>query len=74
MKNSDVKETRTIAILSPGAAGKTSLADAMLFAAGMGIGLMFWGVAEPMTYFSSAGSQPLHRSHCITPWAQIRDD
>ena len=24
----------------------------MLFAAGMGIGLMFWGVAEPMVYFS----------------------
>ena len=34
MKNSDVKETRTIAILSHGAAGKTSLADAMLFVAG----------------------------------------
>lgn len=24
---------------------------AMLFAAGMGIGLVFWGVAEPLTYF-----------------------
>jgi BCCT family betaine/carnitine transporter len=23
----------------------------MLFAAGMGIGLMFWGVAEPMVYY-----------------------
>lgn len=34
MKNSDVKETRTIAILSHGAAGKTSLADGMLFVAG----------------------------------------
>lgn len=34
MENSDVKETRTIAILSHGAAGKTSLADAMLFVAG----------------------------------------
>jgi elongation factor G len=32
MKNTDVKETRNIAILSHGAAGKTSLADAMLFA------------------------------------------
>jgi BCCT family betaine/carnitine transporter len=27
----------------------------MLFAAGMGIGLMFWGVAEPMVYFSGWG-------------------
>ncbi len=34
MKNSDVKEIRNIAILSHGAAGKTSLADAMLFAGG----------------------------------------
>ena len=25
----------------------------MLFAAGMGVGLLFWGVAEPMTHFSS---------------------
>ncbi|MEH6586186.1 MAG: BCCT family transporter [Halioglobus sp.] len=31
----------------------------MLFAAGMGIGLMFWGVAEPMTYFAGAGGTPL---------------
>lgn len=35
MKNSDLKDVRNIAILSHGAAGKTSLADAMLFAAGM---------------------------------------
>ena len=34
MKNSDVKDVRSIAILSHGAAGKTSLADAMLYAAG----------------------------------------
>jgi elongation factor G len=34
MKNADVKEIRNIAILSHGAAGKTSLADAMLFAGG----------------------------------------
>lgn len=27
---------------------------AMLFAAGMGIGLVFWGVAEPMFHFSTA--------------------
>ena len=31
----------------------------MLFAAGMGIGLMFWGVAEPMTYYTGAGGTPL---------------
>jgi len=30
----------------------------MLFAAGMGIGLMFWGVAEPMAYFSGWGGTP----------------
>ncbi len=35
MKNSDIKDVRNIAILSHGAAGKTSLADAMVFAAGM---------------------------------------
>lgn len=33
---------------------------AMLFAAGMGIGLMFWGVAEPMTYFIGEGGTPLN--------------
>lgn len=31
----------------------------MLFAAGMGIGLMFWGVAEPMTYFTGTSGTPL---------------
>jgi len=34
MKNAEIKEIRNIAILSHGAAGKTSLADAMLFAGG----------------------------------------
>jgi len=34
MPNVDIKEVRNIAILSHGAAGKTSLADAMVFAAG----------------------------------------
>lgn len=34
MQNADVKEIRNVAILSHGAAGKTSLADAILFAAG----------------------------------------
>jgi len=38
MKNAEIKEIRNIAILSHGAAGKTSLADAMLFAGGaMGV-------------------------------------
>ena len=32
----------------------------MLFAAGMGIGLMFWSVAEPAGYFSGAYSTPLN--------------
>lgn len=32
---------------------------AMLFAAGMGTGLVFWGVAEPLTHFTSApGADP----------------
>ena len=31
---------------------------AMLFAAGMGIGLMFWGVAEPMAYFTDWAGTP----------------
>jgi elongation factor G len=34
MKNADVREIRNVAILSHGSAGKTSLADAMLFAGG----------------------------------------
>ena len=34
MKNDDIRDVRNIAILSHGAAGKTSLADAMLFAGG----------------------------------------
>jgi betaine/carnitine transporter, BCCT family len=33
---------------------------AMLFAAGMGIGLMFWGVAEPMTYYTGSSGTPLN--------------
>ncbi|MCG7588732.1 BCCT family transporter, partial [Photobacterium sp. OFAV2-7] len=32
---------------------------AMLFAAGMGIGLMFWGVAEPTAYFTGWYETPL---------------
>ena len=33
---------------------------AMLFAAGMGIGLMFWGVAEPVAYFTGWYETPLN--------------
>ncbi|WP_376696288.1 BCCT family transporter [Wenzhouxiangella sp. EGI_FJ10305] len=33
---------------------------AMLFAAGMGIGLMFWGVAEPVGYFTEWYGTPLN--------------
>ena len=37
---------------------------AMLFAAGMGIGLMFWGVAEPMAYFTGWAGTPFN----VEPW------
>ncbi|MDX2321870.1 MAG: BCCT family transporter [Moritella sp.] len=33
---------------------------AMLFAAGMGIGLMFWGVAEPVAYYTGWFETPLN--------------
>ncbi|WED20572.1 BCCT family transporter [Vibrio sp. JC009] len=33
---------------------------AMLFAAGMGIGLLFWGVAEPLAYFTGWYETPLN--------------
>lgn len=33
---------------------------AMLFAAGMGIGLMFWSVAEPAAYFTDWYGTPLN--------------
>ncbi|MGI2922240.1 BCCT family transporter [Vibrio diabolicus] len=46
--------------------GKGAVADysfmswlAMLFAAGMGIGLMFWSVAEPVAYFTGWYETPL---------------
>lgn len=32
---------------------------AMLFSAGVGIGLMFWGAAEPLAYFTGWGGTPL---------------
>ena len=34
---------------------------AMLFSAGMGIGLMFFGVAEPVMHFGPAGGRRRHR-------------
>lgn len=37
----------------------------MLFAAGMGIGLMFWGVSEPMAYFTGWAGTPLN----VKPWS-----
>ena len=41
----------------------------MMFATGMGIGLMFWGVAEPLTYLTSesASSIPPGRGDPSTP-------
>ncbi|MBM7519987.1 BCCT family transporter [Nocardioides nitrophenolicus] len=43
----------------------------MMFATGMGIGLMFWGVAEPLTYLTSTdpGSTPPGRAEAGTPEA-----
>lgn len=50
--------------------GKDAVADhsvlswlAMLFAAGMGIGLMFWSVAEPVAYYTGWYETPLN----VTP-------
>ncbi len=45
---------------------------AMLFAAGMGIGLMFYGVAEPMSHFSSAmGGTAVGEDGVRTDWAPL---
>ncbi|ADJ27799.1 BCCT family transporter [Nitrosococcus watsonii] len=38
----------------------------MIFSAGMGVGLVFWGVAEPMTHYVDP---PLHRAPARTPEA-----
>lgn len=44
----------------------------MLFAAGMGIGLMFYGVAEPMSHFSAAmGGVSLDAAGVRTDWAPL---
>ena len=44
---------------------------AMLFAAGMGIGLMFYGVAEPMTHFSTALGGIAEEGGVRTDWAPL---
>ncbi|MED5491327.1 MAG: BCCT family transporter [Pseudomonadota bacterium] len=45
---------------------------AMLFAAGMGIGLMFYGVSEPMSHFSSSlGGVAVGEDGLRTDWAPL---
>ena len=44
---------------------------AMLFAAGMGIGLMFYGVAEPMSHFSSSLGGTAAEGGVRTDWAPL---
>lgn len=44
----------------------------MLFAAGMGIGLMFYGVAEPMSHYAAAmGGTTLDAAGVRTDWAPL---
>ncbi|MDW1631378.1 BCCT family transporter, partial [Vibrio sp. Y176] len=58
--------------------GKDAVADysfmswlAMLFAAGMGIGLVFFGVSEPMSHFSSALGGVNIENGVRTDWAPL---
>ncbi|PVA10999.1 BCCT transporter [Pelagivirga sediminicola] len=44
---------------------------AMLFAAGMGIGLMFFGVSEPMTHFSTALGGTAMEDGVRTDWSPL---
>ncbi|MBR9821863.1 MAG: BCCT family transporter [Rhodobacteraceae bacterium] len=44
---------------------------AMLFAAGMGIGLMFYGVSEPMSHFSSSFGGIASEGGARTDWAPL---
>ncbi len=44
---------------------------AMLFAAGMGIGLMFYGVSEPMTHFSTSLGGTTIEDGLRTDWAPL---
>jgi len=43
----------------------------MLFAAGMGIGLMFYGVSEPLSHFSSAIGGTVTENGVRTDWAPL---
>ncbi|TYB89547.1 BCCT family transporter [Oceaniovalibus sp. ACAM 378] len=44
---------------------------AMLFAAGMGIGLMFYGVSEPLTHFSTSLGEVTSENGIRTDWAPL---
>lgn len=44
---------------------------AMLFAAGMGIGLMFYGVSEPLGHFTAAVGGPVIENGLRTDWAPL---
>lgn len=44
---------------------------AMLFAAGMGIGLMFYGVSEPIGHFTAALTGPVLENGVRTDWAPL---
>ncbi|MDU9003839.1 BCCT family transporter [Sedimentitalea todarodis] len=44
---------------------------AMLFAAGMGIGLMFYGVSEPMSHFSTSFGGVVSEGGARTDWAPL---
>lgn len=44
---------------------------AMLFAAGMGIGLMFYGVSEPMSHFASSLGGTAVEGGARTDWAPL---
>ena len=44
---------------------------AMLFAAGMGIGLMFFGVSEPMSHFASSMGGTAEEAGARTDWAPL---
>ncbi|QXT38149.1 BCCT family transporter [Gymnodinialimonas ceratoperidinii] len=43
----------------------------MLFAAGMGIGLMFYGVSEPLSHFSSSVGGPVSEDGLRSDWAPL---
>ncbi|AUH34379.1 BCCT family transporter [Paracoccus tegillarcae] len=45
---------------------------AMLFAAGMGIGLMFYGVSEPISHFDTSLAGPVVENGVRTDWAPLQ--